>query len=189
MCLCVHKSIAPLCPSSLAWLLSCGESASFWYLVSMATHPSMKSRLSTAIRSSYRSSSLAQAPPAPSSSPFPYITLPSTTSPGLFCLYPTFPTSPSPFRASRFNTSSRAPYFLCIFSTDLFCFVICPCTPTMPPSYMSQMNSLCMFASWAITAELQWVFLEPAHSSAFVFLCLCLFSPAELCQYHRVLHH
>lgn len=132
--ICVYVSVcmsptAPLCPSSLAWLLSCEER--FLLVFGIRGNTSFHEEPSV-----YGDHS---APPTPHSSPFPYITLSATTSPVFFFL----PLAYISCIALAIPSMSLccAPFtFLCalhIFSAFLaltFCSVICPYSTQAPPT-------------------------------------------------------
>lgn len=177
--ICVYVSVcmsptAPLCPSSLAWLLSCEER--FLLVFGIRGNTSFHEEPSV-----YGDHS---APPTPHSSPFPYITLSATASPvfffSAFSLHflhrPCYPKHVTLLRS--LYISLRTPYFLCIFSADLLlCHLSLQYTG---PSYMSQMKSLYTFTSWPFTVEVYWVSLNwPIHQCALLYVCFLPLSCAK----------
>lgn len=133
----------------------------------MATHPSMKSRLSTVIIQ-----------------PHPLLTLP--LSPTL--LSPQLPRFFSAFSLHFLHRPCYPKHVTLLRSlyislhTLTFCSVICPYSTCNPgPCYMSQMKSLYTFTLWPFTVEVYWVSLNwPIHQCALLYVCFLLLSCAKV---------
>lgn len=145
--MCVHESVALLCPSPLAWLLSRTES----FLLVFGIHGNASLYVELAVFLCWSGApSIPLLVPLFSLSPtalhFPYITHSSTTTSAFtFCLHvqhaSLFPVFHS---VALFSISLHNPYFLSIFSTDLSLSEL-PLHASHAPLQMSQINSFYIF--------------------------------------------
>ncbi len=188
--MCVSLSTAPLCPSSLAWLLSCGER--FLLVFGIHGNASFHEELSVCDDQEllpFLSSFLSLSPTRSLLFPFPLhyallCHLPRSFLPLAYISY-TSPRYPqhlplscsfrSPCTFHIFSAFSSTDLLLCELSLHVFRVSI---SVSIIP-YVFWMNSFHTFTSWAITAELYWVSQSWLIHQC-VFVSLCSLSPAEL---------
>lgn len=169
VCVCVYESVAPLSPSSLARLLSCEER----FLLAFGIRGNTSFHDEPSVYGDHL------APPTPHSSPFPYITLSSATSPIFFFLPLACISCISVYNSKHLTAllymSSRPLYFVCIVSADL---LLCNLSllQSRPLLRLSNKTPLHIYLVAFYCSGLL-SFLELTHLS----VCfMCLFFPAEL---------